>query len=133
MNESLKAKMALAAELLNADGSVTPTADLPAGLLVPESASGFAADVQDALTAETVAHALKLARQQTHLSAAELARRRGVSRGRLSQLENGAVNPTVGTLAEHAGALGYDVTVTLTPRRAGKTIQVDLPQPAQAQ
>ncbi|MFT2720144.1 hypothetical protein ACMT4L_09090 [Deinococcus sp. A31D244] len=104
MKESMKAKMALAAELLHADGSVTPAADLPAGLLVPESASGFAPDVQDALTAETVA-----------------------------QLETGSVNPTVGTLAEHAGALGYDVTVTLTPRRAGKTIQVDLPQPAQAQ
>ena len=133
MKESMKAKMALAAELLHADGSVTPAADLPAGLLVPESASGFAPDVQDALTAETVAHALKLARQQTHLSAAELARRRGLSKGRLSQLENGSVNPTVGTLAKHAGALGYDVTVTLTPRRAGKTIQVDLPQPVQAQ
>ncbi len=131
MKESLKAKMERAAALLNADGSVTPAADLPAGLLVPESAAGFAADVQEALTANTVAHALKLARQQTHLSAAELAQRRGLSRGRLSQLENGALNPTVGTLTEHADALGYDVTVILIPRRAGKTIEIPLPLAAQ--
>lgn len=131
MKESLKAKMERAAALLNADGSVTPADDLPAGLLVPESEAGFAAEVQEALTAETVAHALKLARQQTHLSAAELAQRRGLSRGRLSQLENGALNPTVGTLAEHADALGYDVTVVLTPRRDGKTIEIPLPLAAQ--
>ncbi len=127
MNERLKAKMERAASLLNADGSVTPAADLPARLLVEEGAMGIAADVQEALVAETVAHALKLARQQTHMSATELAGRRKLSKGRLSQLENGSVNPTVGTLAEHADALGYDVTVVLTPRSEGSTIEVVLP------
>ena len=127
MNERLKVKMERAASLLNADGSVTPAADLPAGLLVPESSSGIAADVQEALVADTVAHALKLARQQTTMSATELAGRRNLSKGRLSQLENGSVNPTVGTLAEHADALGYDVTVVLTPRKEGPAIEVVLP------
>lgn len=39
MNEHLKAKSDKAAELLNADGSVTPASDLPAGLLVEEGTS----------------------------------------------------------------------------------------------
>ena len=128
MNERLKAKSALAASLLNADGSVTPASTLPARLLVEEREGGIAADVQQALVADTVAHALKLARQQTAMSAAELAERRKLSKGRLSQLENGAVNPTVGTLAEHADALGYDVTVVLTPRNSGQAIEVALPK-----
>ena len=127
MNERLKAKMERAAGLLNEDGSVTPAPRLPAGLLVEAGAGGVAADFQAALVAETVAQALKLARQQTELSAQEVARRRKLSKGRLSQLENGAVNPTVGTLAEHADALGYDVTVVLTPRKTGQTIEVSIP------
>ncbi|WP_425146611.1 helix-turn-helix domain-containing protein [Deinococcus sp.] len=127
MNERLRAKMERAASLLNADGSVTPAADLPVRLLVPEGSGGVAADVQEALVAETVAHALKLARQQTHMSAKELAEKRHLTKGRLSQLENGSVNPTVGTLSEHANALGYDVTVVLTPRQEGSAIEVVLP------
>lgn len=131
MNERLKAKMELAATLLNEDGSVTPADNLPTGFLVEESAAGLEADFQAALIADSVAHALKLAREQAHLSAKELAKRRGLSKGRLSRIENGAMNPTVGTLAEHADALGYDVTVVLTPRNAGKTIEIALPQAAQ--
>lgn len=133
MNEMLKAKMERAAHLLEEDGSVTPASHLPAGLLVAEGPGGIEADVQEALVAETVAHALKLARQQTELSAGDVAKRRGLSKGRLSQLENGAVNPTVGTLAEHADALGYDVTLILTPRRAGQPIEVALPHTEKAQ
>ncbi len=127
MNERLKAKMESAAKLLNADGSVTPCELLPAGFLVQEGDGGLEADVQVALIADSVAHALKLARAQTYLTAKELAERRGLSKGRLSKIENGSLNPTVGTLAEHADALGYDVTVVLTPRNHGKAIEVELP------
>lgn len=133
MNEHLKAKMELAARLLNEDGSVTPAESLPAGLLIQEGKGGLETDLQEALIAHSVAHALKLAREQTHLSAKELAERRGLSKGRLSKIENGALNPTVGTLAEHADALGYDVTVVLTPRNQGKAIEVELPLTAQGQ
>jgi DNA-binding XRE family transcriptional regulator len=127
LNERLKTKMERAASLLNADGSVTPAADLSAALLTSEGTGSIAADVQEALVAETVAHALKLARQQTHMSAKELAEKRHLTKGRLSQLENGSVNPTMGTLAEHADALGCDVTVVLTPREEGPAIEVVLP------
>lgn len=133
MNERLKAKMELAASLLNTDGSVTPAEQLPAELLVQEGKGGLETDLQEALIADSVAHALKLAREQTHLTAKELAERRGLSKGRLSKIENGALNPTVGTLAEHADALGYDVTVVLTPRNHGKPIEVELPFAAAAQ
>lgn len=133
MNETLKAKMKRAARLLEEDGSVTPASKLPAGLLVEEGPGGIEAAVHEALVAETVAGALRLARQQTELSAQDVAKRRGLSKGRLSQLENGAVNPTVGTLAEHADALGYDVTLVLTPRHAGQTIEVALPFAEKAQ
>lgn len=131
MNERLKAKMEIAATLLNEDGSVTPADNLPVGFLVEEGAGGIEADFQAALIADSVAHALKLAREQSHLTAKELAERRGLSKGRLSRIENGAMNPTVGTLAEHADALGYDVTVVLTPRTTGKPIEIALPLAAQ--
>ena len=87
----------------------------------------MAADVQEALVVDTVARALKLARRQVHMTAKEVAGRRELSKGRLSQLENGSLNPTVGTLAQHADALGYDVTVVLTPRASGQTIEIVLP------
>lgn len=133
MNERLKAKMELVASLLGEDGTVTPAASLPAGLLVQEGTEGLERDLQEALIADSVAHALKLAREQTHLTARELAEKRGLSKGRLSRIENGALNPTVGTLAEHADALGYDVTVVLTPRHPGKPIEVELPLAAHGQ
>ena len=127
MNERLSAKMELAASLLNEDGSVTPGADLPKGFLVQEGEGGLEADFQEALIADSVAHALKLARAQTQLTAKEVVERRGLSKGRLSRIENGELNPTVGTLAEHADALGYNVTVVLTPRHQGQAIEVELP------
>ncbi|WP_291427124.1 helix-turn-helix transcriptional regulator [Deinococcus sp.] len=133
MNERLKEKMELAASLLNENGSVTPADQLPGGLLVQEGKGGLETDLQEALIADSVAHALKLAREQTHLTAKELAERRGLSKGRLSKIENGALNPTVGTLAEHADALGYDVTVVLTPRHEGQSIEVELPLAAHGQ
>lgn len=133
MNERLKAKMELAASLLNEDGSVTPAEQLPVGLLVQEDKGGLESMLQEALIADSVAHALKLAREQTQLTATELAKRRGLSKGRLSKIENGALNPTVGTLAEHADALGYDVMVVLTPRQSGKAIEVALPLTSQGQ
>ncbi len=126
-NERLKAKLERATALLNADGTVTPTEGLPAGLLTEEGRGGVAANVQEALVVDTVARALKLARQQARMTAKEVAGRRELSKGRLSQLENGSLNPTVGTLAQHADALGYDITVVLTPRASGQTIEIALP------
>ncbi len=105
MNKGLKAKMKLGGRL---DGSVPPAEQLPEGLLV-----------RAALVADRVAHALKLAREPTHLTAKELAERRGLSKGRLSKIENGALNPVAGTLAKQADAPAYDVTVVLTPREHG--------------
>ncbi|WP_216325991.1 helix-turn-helix domain-containing protein [Deinococcus aestuarii] len=126
MNERLKAKMELAASLLNDDGTVTPADRLPEGLLTQESRAGIEADYQDALNAENLAHAWKIARQRAQITAKELARRRQLTKGRLSQIENASHNPTVTSLAEHADALGYTVKVVLVPRHAGQRIEVPI-------
>ena len=48
----------------------------------------------------------RVLREQTQLSLSELARRAGISKGALSQLENGQANPTVETLWALAQAFG---------------------------
>lgn len=64
---------------------------------------------------ETLA-ALKIEREAQGISLAELERRTGISKGRLSRLENDpAPNPTIGTLSRIAAALGREVHVNLKP------------------
>ncbi|MFD9124681.1 helix-turn-helix domain-containing protein [Kitasatospora sp. NPDC059571] len=56
-------------------------------------------------TAAAVGSKIRLRRQQRGMSAAELARRAGLSKGTLSQLEAGNGNPTIDTLDAIAVAL----------------------------
>ncbi|MEV4754538.1 XRE family transcriptional regulator [Micromonospora sp. NPDC049559] len=58
-------------------------------------------------------------RQQRGMSQAELARRTGLSKATLSQLEAGVANPTIDTLDAIAVALAIPLTDLLTP--AGET------------
>lgn len=43
--------------------------------------------------------------------------RRGLSKGRLSQLERPDLNPQLSTITQQADALEYDVTIVFTPRQ----------------
>lgn len=57
---------------------------------------------------------LRRAREDAHLTQAELAKRAGVSRRQIAKLERPGENPTIGTLAKIAKALGRHVDVVFT-------------------
>lgn len=65
--------------------------------------------------ATSVGAQLRLRREQRGLSAAELARRSGLSKATLSGLESGRANPTIDTLDAVAIALGVPLTDLLVP------------------
>lgn len=61
-----------------------------------------------------VAAALKVERERSGLSLADLQEKTGIDRATLSRIENGKVpNPTYSTLAAFARALGFRVTMGL--------------------
>ena len=59
---------------------------------------------------ESVARAVRSARRRRGLSLDQLAARAGVSKGALTALEGATANPTLGTLARLADALGISVS-----------------------
>ena len=71
---------------------------------------------QRALTAETVGEGLHAVRVESGLETPEVLARRGLSKGRLSQLERPDLNPQLSTITQQADALEYDVTIVFTPR-----------------
>jgi transcriptional regulator with XRE-family HTH domain len=66
--------------------------------------------------ARLVGERLRAARQERNLSVGALARAAGVGKGSLSEIENGARNPTLGTLYALAGALGLPLATLLAGR-----------------
>lgn len=63
---------------------------------------------------DVVAKNVRRFRGERHLSLGELARRAGISKQTLSTIEQGDGNPTVGTVASIASALGITVRTMLT-------------------
>lgn len=114
MTDRAKARAARLAALLNEDGTVTPAEHLPEGLLTEGDDLGAA--YLEALTAETVGEGLHALRVESGLGTSEALARRGLSKGRLSQLENPDLNPQLSTITQQADALDYDVTIVFTPR-----------------
>jgi Helix-turn-helix domain len=114
MTTTIQARAARLAALLNDDGSVSPADHLPDGLLVeePELETLYL----EALTAETIGEGLQTVRTEAGLSTAAVLARRGVTKGRLSQLEHKEVNPQLSSITQQADALDYDVTIVFTPR-----------------
>lgn len=70
-----------------------------------------------------VARNVRLLREQRGLSLAELARQAGLAKQTLSNLEQGAGNPTVDTLFSVAAALGVPVTRLVAEREQVMTVQ----------
>ena len=71
--------------------------------------------------ARLVGERLRAARHERGLSLAALAEAATIGKGSLSEIENGARNPTLGTLYSLAGALGVPLA-TLLADRAGARI-----------
>ncbi|GAA3928153.1 helix-turn-helix domain-containing protein [Microbacterium soli] len=65
---------------------------------------------------ERIAHALRHERETAGLSVSELARRAGVSKATVSQLESGAGNPSVETLWAIGDALGVPFSTLVDER-----------------
>lgn len=59
---------------------------------------------------------LRVLRERATMSLSELARRSGIAKGTLSQLESGAGNPTIDTVFSLSNALGVPVSSLLTER-----------------
>ncbi|MDL2343051.1 hypothetical protein QOL99_02690 [Deinococcus sp. MIMF12] len=114
MTDRAKARAARLAALLNEDGTVTPAEHLPEGLLTESEDVG--ATYLEALTAETVGEGLHAVRVESGLETPEVLARRGLSKGRLSQIERPSLNPQLSTITQQADALDYDVTIVFTPR-----------------
>ncbi|MFI9381088.1 helix-turn-helix domain-containing protein [Kutzneria sp. NPDC052558] len=65
---------------------------------------------------QVLAANLKVLRERSGLSLSELARRSGIAKGTLSQLESGAGNPTIETVFSLSNALSVPVSSLLTLR-----------------
>ena len=90
------------------------------------TASDIQSTVQTELTVRSVGKLLSLARAERGQTLAEVSQNLSVSRGRVHQREHDDANLEVRSLVEQAGALGFDVIVTLKPRKAGKSIRAEL-------
>ncbi|BDP44476.1 hypothetical protein DAETH_44450 (plasmid) [Deinococcus aetherius] len=124
MTDRAKARAARLAALLNEDGTVTPAEELPEGLLV-EAGEDLEAIYLEVLTAETIGEGLHAVRVESGLETPKVLARRGLTKGRLSQLENPDLNPQLSTITRQADALEYDVTIVFTPRdKARRVVQV---------
>lgn len=88
------------------------------------SAPELQAIFHEALLEQTLGQALQDARKHRGLSGSELARRLSVTPMRVHQLERVQGNVEMQTLVRVANALEYDLTLTLTPREGGQSIQV---------
>lgn len=115
MTDRAKARAARLAALLNEDGTLTPAQELPEGLLT-EAREDLGETYLEALTAETVGEGLQAVRVESGLERPEVLARRGLTKGRLSQLESPDLNPQLSTITQQADALDYDVTIVFTPR-----------------
>ncbi|WP_298867850.1 XRE family transcriptional regulator [uncultured Microbacterium sp.] len=67
---------------------------------------------------ERIAHSLRREREAVGISVSELARRAGVSKATVSQLETGAANPSVETLWALGDALGIPFSTLVDERAA---------------
>ncbi len=95
---------------------------------LPKGSGWTAQDIKESidemLFAESVGDALQKARKTRNLTGQTLGKRVGVGRSRISQLEHKTHEYDLGTLYRVLDALDYDLTLTLVPRKGGKTIVV---------
>src|SRR5215470_7804561 len=67
---------------------------------------------------------LRARRDEQGISLSELARRSGIAKGTLSQLESGAGNPTIETVFSLSNALGIPVSALLAESQASDVVLV---------
>ena len=92
-----------------------------AQLSPPTFPDELAVQVEEALVAASAGDLIGRARAARGLSMRELAAQLGVSSARVSQVQHGS-GVEVQTLVRYAQALGYELTLTLTPLEGGPPI-----------
>jgi ribosome-binding protein aMBF1 (putative translation factor) len=83
----------------------------------PKSLQGV---VQKAIITHSVGDVLARAREESHLSLAQVAQKVKATRGRVAQVEHPDARLEIQTLVRYADAMGYDVAITLKPKASGK-------------
>lgn len=122
MTERSKARAARLANVINTDGTVQA---MHPHLL--NETDDLETDFLAALTVDSVGKGLQALRYEAGLSGVEVSTKRGLSKGRLSQLESDSSNPQLSSIYEQANALDYDMTIVFTPRKKGKReVRVDI-------
>ncbi len=100
--------------------------ELP-GLLEDVTLSELTATVERIISTQAAGAALQKARQHRELSLRQAGQKSGRSAPRIKAIESTDVDIRLGTVVEHARALGYGVHLSLTPVDGlGPVIQADL-------
>jgi|GEM_PF-2369297 len=90
-------------------------------LSAPTTPTELAVEIEEALVAASAGDLIGRARAARGLSMRELAAQLGVSSARVSQVQHGE-RVEVQTLVRYARAMGYELTLTLTPLEGGAPI-----------
>lgn len=105
----------LAALLAQPERTVPVAQNVPEGLLEEVTPQALERLALSALSTHAAGEALKAARQQRELSLRQAGAVSGRSAPRIKAIEDTDIDIHLGTVVEHAQALGYDVRLTLTP------------------
>ena len=105
-------------------------AQLPEGLVEKWTVLQVKEVLADAALERSVSDLLSRARLESSLTLAEVGKRLGVSRARVSQLEHPDANLELKTLIRLADALDYDIVLALKPRTGtGEPLAAELRRP----
>lgn len=117
----------LAALLAQPERTVAVRHDVPVGLLEEITPQALTTLAEGIIATQAAGAALKEARRQRELSMRQAGEASGRSAPRVKAIEDTITDIHLGTVVEHARALGYGVQLTLTPLDTqGPSIQADL-------
>jgi ribosome-binding protein aMBF1 (putative translation factor) len=106
----------LSAEEL-ATGIIQSNPNPPAGLLTAAN-NNPRHQLEDAILESDLRHALTRARKNSGATIRDVAKTQGISVARAHEIEHANLKLELQTLVRHANALGYEVSLSLTPRDA---------------
>ncbi|WP_075831027.1 hypothetical protein [Deinococcus marmoris] len=119
----------LVALLAQPEGAAPMPDSIPAGLLQAITPDQLAGAVQSAIATQAAGEALHQARRQRELSLRQAGAASGRSAPRVKAIEGTDLDIHLGTVVEHAQALGYEVKLVLTAVTGGRPIEAHLTAP----
>lgn len=121
----------LAALLAQPEGAAPKPQHVPAGLLQAVTPDELTRAADTAIATHAAGEALRQARQDRELSLRQAGAASGRSAPRVKAIEDTELDIHLGTVVEHAHALGYEVKLVLTPLAGGRLIEAHLTAPDQ--